>query len=427
MRPTLRLAEQSFNRGSLSRCLTHNDFFSTPKLRAEAYRHSILDEAVDLSEKADQFSPALTQHVANGRQTYSIQHLPSKLVARRCAQNLRGVQHTPSRQRNQIINCLREMLSDGTQYRIYRLDIRSFFESCKPDQALRAASDLGASVQTTRLAFSLLSTFSSAGGQGLPRGVEISPPLAEAYLAQFDECLLHMPHTLYYERFVDDILIVTSRLENQAAFMQEVTGSLPSGLTLSTQKQAVLDVPSGCPGTSTKQPVGSFDFLGYRISVMPHDSKNAARAEMREIRIDLSKRKFRRLQERVFKSFYAFRKNGDFELLRDRLIFLSTNRNLLDKSRDRHGGKPRTIPTGSYYNYTAISQPSARLSQLDQMIRRSARSPAGKLAPAPGKHTLTTKQRRAIERISFVRGHQERVFHRFNPHRLKEIARIWKW
>jgi hypothetical protein len=136
------------------------------------------------------------------------------------------------------------------------------------------------------------------------------------------------------------------------------------------------------------------------------------------VTVDISPRKTKNLKQKIIKSFYSFGKTGDYEILRDRLVFLSSNRDMVDKA------KKRKFPTGVYYSYAAIDFPSDALKSIDRLLRVILTKPQGRFAAVlAGK--LTPAQRKELLKITFSSGHAQRKFKRFSPNRLSAIVRIF--
>lgn len=420
--------DQSFNRATLARCLNSNDFFQDQNLTDDEYRHSLITKSIEIAQNSDKFTPILSIGNSSKKTIYSVNSLPEKLVLRKCAKNVRRATKIRLKSRSQIIKEIKVFLREGTLYRIYRLDISSFFESCDYERILEILPKYRVSTQTQVLLRSFLESFNSNYSSGLPRGVEVSPILAELCLTDLDLTISSMKHVFYYSRFVDDIFIITSCNEDKKEFLKKVRKSLPAGLILNHNKTRSFDIPARSTGMSPMPDptLYSFDYLGYKISIVdtdlskinPNKPAPLKKTQYRRIDVDLTARKVSKIKSKIIKSFYSFTKDSDYELLKDRLVFLSSNRDMLNKI------KNRKIPTGIYYNHPEIDNPSPALKELDIFLKTLITNPRGRIESIlVGK--LNNIHKKNLLKISFQEGFKKRIFKKYSPNRLRAIARIW--
>jgi hypothetical protein len=419
--------DQSFNRATLARCIISKDFYSDPRLSEKVYRRNIVDEAVRLAQGSDSFYPKLYIDSRSKKPVYTVKALSEKLVLRKCAKNIRASANIQTKPRSQIIKEIKSFLRDGTKYRLYRLDIASFFESCNYFEILGLFSKYRISTQTQNLLNSFLSMFNLLYAPGIPRGIETSPIMSELLLLGMDSSISSFGEVFYYSRFVDDIFIITSSTEKERDFMKQIRSTLPNNLSLNFNKCEIISVPKRSCGNNPPDPIiATIDYLGYRISVIDSDlskinsnkPSSLRGIEYRDVVVDMTVKKTNRIKEKIIKSFFAYSKDSDFCLLKDRVVFLSTNRDLLNKVNNRK------IPTGIYYNYSEINYPSESLNSLDKLLKILINNPQGRIGQKiAGK--LTKEQKNELLKINFSDGFNKRVFKRFSPNRLSLIASIW--
>lgn len=420
--------DQSFNKSSLARCVTSNDVYLNNYLSDEEYRAGVIEKALEIAKNSSNFSPSIKTIQIAGKSVYCLEELASKLVLRKCAANIRGVADIRSKSRNKIIREIRSYLREGTPYRIYRFDIASFFENCDTDILLKELSNYRISAQTKKITESFLISFNTKYSLGIPRGIEISSVLSEICLFNADEYLKSRDEVLYHSRFVDDIIVITSAQENKREFIKSFKAQLPSNLYLNHNKTTVLDVPKRSTGMppNPNPKIASFDYLGYSLTVTDTDLSALTRKpsslktkEYRDLTVDLTLRKLNRIKSKISKSFYSFTKNSDFRLLKDRIIFLATNRDMVDKNNNRN-----TIPTGVYFSHSEISYPSVALLSLDRFLVSMVLNPPKRIRKILiGR--LTSQQKKELLMISFSNGFEKRIYKRYSPNRLREISKIW--
>jgi len=403
---------------SLSRCFYTKDFYDDKNLHKEDYRAEVLAKALSIADSYFSDGIALSTTRVGKKAAYMSTELAEKLVLRKCASNIKKYTKIKQKHRSTIIRELKGALKEGTPYRVYRLDISSFFESIDVSELLRGLEAEYLSTQTINIISSYLNAFNNHYGRGLPRGVEISPILAELSLKGFDKLVASQTHVFYYARFVDDMIIVSSGVEDKKKFMRWLRKNLPKGLSFNFTKQYIMDVAERSKGDPSKDnTVASFEYLGYQLKAIDYPvSSNKRLQTFRAVSVDISKAKVNKIKSRISKSFYSFVEAKDYKLLSDRLIFLSSNRNLINKD------KQRKVPTGIYYNYSEADFPSPALTEIDTFTRNILLSRKGRLSKKLSA-AITKKERSKLLKISFEGGFKNRTFKRFSPDRLKDIAR----
>ena len=416
--------DYSLSKRNLESCLLNNDFFKDADLEDKVYRENIVQKSYERASK--DFWPNVKTQEVHKKTLYGFSNLHDKLIFRKCAKNIKHYFAIYPKNRNRIIKELREFLSEGTPYRIYRLDISKFFESCDVHEIVDILQKTNLPSATIRHISSFLKGFEALYGKGLPRGLEISPILSEVYLKSFDKAASNLEHVFYYSRYVDDIIIITSSLEDQKQFLKHVRNCLPSCLNLNYNKQRVIDVPSRSIGTNNIT-IGEFDYLGYNFKIVdtdlnllnPNKPSSLKSTEKRKIELNLSKNKTNKLKTKIAKALYAFDKNNNYQLLYDRIEFLVTNRDIVDKN------KNKKVSTGIYYSNPMLTPPFYSLREVDKYFQHLLLHPSSRLAiKVNGK--LSKAQINRLLKFNFKKGFENKVFKRYSPNRLYEMAEIWR-
>ncbi len=419
--------DQSFNSISLSRMLRKNDFYVRSWLRTPATKEIMIENAASRSIQGFAGYNFLSSTKLRGKDVYRIPNFSDELVLRKIDKNLKKAKpiHAPSR--DSIIAKLKNLVSEGVQYRIYRLDIKSFYESFNTGLVLNDVNAIkGLSPQTKEFIKDILDVFIASGGKGLPRGLALSATLSEISMASFDRIVASMPGVFFYCRYVDDIIIISSGVKNPKQFLKTVAASLPSGLTLNQKKQYVCKVNDASPFKPTPQnptnpKILSFEYLGYRFDIYNPTKNPTKKNEPRDVVLDIAKSKVDKMKSRITLAYLDFCKNRDFPLLEMRIKFLTSNFSISDINR---GGYRLA---GIYHNYHRIDpSKSVALDQLDEYLRRATTSSYGKVFNDFYCKT-TASQRRRLLTFSFKRGFTDRVYLHFNRHQFKAIGECWEY
>lgn len=411
----MKYKSSSYNRISLARMLRPLDFIKYKDLQDDDVKQKIIDDILVDVDKGFPLGVNIREiKQSSGKNRYTAYDIGTKLVFRKTQKNLASAGGYV-KNRNQIIRELRQILADSSPYRVYKLDLSGFFESINNEYLNFVIDNLDTTAQTKEITKKIIADYNRNFNQGLPRGVEISPILSEMVLRDFDRSALSNENIFYYSRFVDDILIVTSSLECEKEFISGLRSKLPKGLMFNHIKKSVKNIKKHCESNKDE----CFDHLGYKITILKSNTScSKAKKQFRKISVDISDKKTEKISGKIIKSFYSYSKNNDFDLLVDRLTFLSTNRNIIEK----HSNK--TVVTGIYYSHREASFESANIKKLDNLLKMLVLSPKGRVSGVL--RTLTKHQKHRLLRISFRSGFRDRIFKRYNPSRLTEIIKIWK-
>ncbi|HEV2600649.1 antiviral reverse transcriptase Drt3a [Sphingopyxis sp.] len=398
---------------TLARHFLPGDFVADPSLLNKDNRQAVIDSAAEIGRNGFATVSFLNSKL-RGKHIHQVTDIAQLLVLRHVSKNIRYITGAKQDDRQFLIECIRTMLREGTAYRVYKFDIKSFYENANiPGILDRLRNDEGFSGQSAVALSTFFAIAKAHGVSGLPRGLGLSATLAEYLLRPFDEYISNVAHVWFYARFVDDIFIVTSGREDRTAFENDAKAALPEGLVFNS-KSLVRDF-DGYDKAITGL-AHSIDFLGYRFNVdRPVRSGGAV---MRAVTLDIAPSKVRKIKTRVAKALTQFSKDGNYIDLRSRCRLITGNFNFVDRAT----GVRRV--SGIHFNYPLIDVGSSKaLDDLDKFFRNVVMSPHPLNKLRPG---LSKQQRRELVRLSFRGGHQQRRFYSFSPVRLAELVAVWR-
>lgn len=418
--------DQSFNAKSLERQIRKSDFTKLRQLRDDNHRTRLVEQSVERSKyQIGNFNSFRLSKIGK-RTVCKVTKYSDELFLRKLNNNVTELANTRNIDRDSIIESIKTILKEGTEYRVYRLDIKSFYESIptnilleKLEKIKQLSSPTKAHIQT------LLSAFAATGNSGVPRGLSISATLAEVLMRDFDEAVRTHPNIYFFSRYVDDIIIVSSGEENKRKFIRWIKAILPAGLTLNSNKQTTKE--RACLHqekyntysiTSNLKSI-NFEFLGYEFTVTDPDKDQ--KKTPRTVSLDIAKSKVKKIKTRIIKSLLDFNKNKDMQLLDKRIAFLCTNFSVIDADRDRKR------LAGIHHNYHQVDASTSKaLPDLEEYLTKVISSGQGSASDTF--FTLTsTAQRRKLLRWSFIRGFNEKKYLSFSKAKLAEIKRCWAY
>lgn len=362
--------------------------------------------AVAQNTNRKSFRIGLTKNSKYAKDVYERDSTPESYYAlRQITRNIRSLYKTKPADRNLIVSRVQNLLKDNFPYLIIRTDIANFFESVDQTRLVdKLVQDQLLSTNSIRLIKKVLwdySNLSGSHGKGIPRGLGISSDLAELFLKVIDRGIQEMEGVVFYARYVDDIFVLVSpsKASDTSIFLPKIADMMSEhGLALNEGKTFQL---------KRDQYQKKFDYLGYEFTL-----------KKGQVEIDITSSKFSRFRERLTKSFNAYEKQrhrnskAAYRLLLKRLKFLTTNTRLVNSKGNAFVGIFFGNPNLTNYG---------RLSALDKILTTEV----SKIA--------STSLKSKLEMLSFVTGHQEKPYTKFNRRatgnrkdEFSQIVEVWR-
>jgi hypothetical protein len=309
--------------------------------------------------------------------------------------------------RYQIVKQVKILLQDKFPKFIIRTDIRSFYENVPQYELLKLIENNSLlSPKSVSLIKNLLYNYNLLTNQliikeqlrkGIPRGVGISPFLAELYMRKIDEEIKNIEGVTFYGRYVDDIIIFfTPKSKNTSDnYLDKIKriiedkglnikdGSVP-GEVSKTQEIDLLN---------NETTTVDITLLGYKFKIV--------RSAYKEIL--LSDNKKRKYKERITKSIdrylseHIYNKKEARKLLIHRFNYLTKNSRL---------HQPKKGLIGIYYSNSLLENDSECLKRLDQMLH----TVVDLKLPVAGHPTLNKR----LKKCNFLNGFNEKSFYNIN-------------
>lgn len=356
--------------------------------------------------------------VIKRKAAHCVRSTPHAVVLRGLNRLIRQATQVRPADRDTIIRRLTTVLAEGVPHRVYKFDIKAFFESLNTKQLFEDIANVSSLPRNSILVLqNYLNELHSRGIVGLPRGVSLSATLSEFALQRFDSELSTLPEVYFHARYVDDIVVVTSARESARDFTRNLTKLLsPLGLELNHKKTKVIDIPVQLRSDG-RAVLGQFDYLGYNFSI--HESTRAAdRRFAREVKVTIAGTKITRLKTRICASLTTFLRDGDISQLERRLQLLSGNYNV----RDFATGRSRS--TGLYCNYRRLNSHAA-LHELDAFVRALLTGNRNRLSRRLSAQ-FSADIRKSLLKYSFAKSFDKRTFYNFSSSELSELRRCWR-
>lgn len=328
--------------------------------------------------------------------------------------------------RHTVMQNLKLQMNTNLPIYIIRTDVSSFFESIKHDR-LFALIDRNSvlSVKSKEMTKNIIREYDRVKnttlvpkGQGVPRGIGISSPLSEIYMADIDKEIKGRKEVIFYSRYVDDILIILAYLPQQTnlnKYYQELVSKFRDeyGLTLQpvgSAKCELHDLYKHILGTPRNQ---TLSYLGYKLYVGGTDD--------RKVLFGLSDDRKTRFKGRVDHAFVRFGHVVKVDIkqakrdLRDAINLITGNIRL---SKAKSG-----VKVGFYYNNDLLDK-DADFQELEDYLKRKVLPiPANLFTDTADRMAFESKIRTWINSISLRERWKERLTFDINYERLREIER----
>ena len=315
--------------------------------------------------------------------------------------NLKTLYKIKQQNRDEIICQLKSLLVDTMPKWLIKTDIKNFYESI--DQELlrkKITSDSLLSLTSQKIIIDALLNYKRqyAKNTGIPRGLSISAYLAELYMRDFDKYIIEKPEVFFYARYVDDIVILTTPIENKKPedLLDDIDKRLNKyGLSQNPAKSQAISLPS--PKNIM------VEYLGYSFTITTDKNKR--------LEITISNKRLNRYKKKISIAFSQFEREKIRRLkiaainLYNRLRFLTSNTRLVNNKKN--------AIVGIYFSNRFVNN-DRFLGELDRYLH----SHAGNL------HSEKLKLK--ILNLSFRKGFTEKLFSKFTHQNFSTITRVWK-
>lgn len=396
-----------------------NYSFSADRLRRTCYkistkqlsRHPSFQDSVENAEtnaiKSSYSFKIVKATGKKGKAIFQLQSNEDKIIAKRITDILKKFIGNNLPGRENYSKQLHTYLSNEYKtIQVIRTDIHHFFESVPFDDVLKKLQEQG--FNNTRALICLRKIGDSLKNMGvsyLPRGLSFSPILAEFWLLDFDRTIRKHPACNFYCRYVDDIIVITSKeFSDFSSFLDD-----------ELQKIHLSKNPKKTTTFSCSNPK-SIEFLGYEYVLQnsPCGGDSAL--------INVSKTRIAKEKRKIIQTIKDFSHNHDFGLLTQRLQFLTTNTKI-------HSNRTKEImANGFLFTYPMVKEPQMRstLKKLDLFLKKLLFSSTFALTQQI-KPLFSKKQKNILHKFSYENGYAKKIVLNKSEKDIGEINKIWKF
>lgn len=424
------MINQDYTFKDFSRLVVRGDYFTyfktieNTKSANKDKKEKLLNDIIANNDFNKYVFSTICSKKRNGKKIYCLEkfnrvnykeRLTDDFILRRLNQIIKKTYDVQQANRFHIVKTVQTLLESRTTFYVYKTDVNKFYESINKQSILNSMNDSALLSYTTKSLLKSLFENNVFTEAGLPRGINISATLAEYYMRKFDSGIRRIDGIFFYARYVDDIIIFSTKEINTEVEAQ-IQKLLPEGLSLNSDKSKILTFSN----STTKKVVPSFDFLGYQFSRYKKSTKNGGEFIF-DVDIVIAPKKIQKIKTKIIKCLLDFRKTKDFALLKDRLLFLTANYPLQTaRQKMSKYEKVGALRGGIAYSYPIISNTSC-LKHLDTFLYQAIQlNMCIRLNIG-----LTDNQKKELRKYSFVGGFCRHITRRFKLERLKQIKLCW--
>lgn len=417
--------EDAYVSRNMRKSIRYKDLHKFPQFNSKANIEAIADKTVGKISSNSVWANAIEKIWVKGKVAWNIKDPKAVLAHNLLNRNLKANYSSQNQDRKVTIDLIISHLKDSYSYCVHRLDIKSFYESFdRRDILKKFRNDSIISKKSVSILEGFFQELSKLGAKGLPRGIGISSVLSEIMMSQFDEKISSLKEVLFYARFVDDIIIITTPNFNSNALKRKVKNAgLPEALEFHSKGDKVF-FSTISKASEKHMPTVEFDFLGYLFSVksVENDVGRNLDFKRRELDVSIASEKVKKIKLRIIKSFAATLSSrkaseSDIALLNKRIMFLSKNFRLPNSEKEKN------IHSGIYHNYSFIDDLS-QLKEIDRFYQSLLFGNKTRLSKRIRKG-IPFNSRKGLGKHSFLRGFQEKEHCRFDNSDFNLIKRIW--
>nr|WP_169530634.1 antiviral reverse transcriptase Drt3a [Spongiibacter tropicus] len=299
--------------------------------------------------------------------------------------------------RNRIVKQLKTLLKDSSETHLLRVDIKNCYENIPLEKLISKFSD---DFLLTPECINILKNINTDlknrhNFSGLPRGLSISPTLAELYLERLDREISSHREVIYSARYVDDIIVILPSNKDS-----EIKNHIKE--TLEKMGLSINDSPKKQYNGPSKS--ANFEYLGYAFKVQERKNKPNL------VNLEISESKINKIKHRIIKSLLDHKKNNNITLLKRRLEYLSMLKTVKK-------GKNGDLLAGLAHNYQHVTDDFECLKKVDGFLCAKIQEP---------RFHLTTQQKGKINKISMYGNTKNRKIGNFSNKQTINIMRAWK-
>lgn len=399
-----------FSTKSLLKITTLNEIVKFSLGRCEEdYKESLIKISDEICRDGFKVSN-INQAIIGNKTIFETSSMAGHYALKKISKDLKRVYRINTSNRDDISEQLLRILEYSSKYGVIRLDVKSFYESISyADLIDKLKKDKLISVK----ALKILSDLKLEIKSGIPRGLSISPVLSEIFMREIDYSIKCLDGVYYYARYVDDIVIITTKpVDKIFADIELFFKDKSLFFNDKFYKKDILFL-----GDSNEE--AWFDYLGYKFRIKPFEIDGR-----RKILVGLSDDKIRKYKTRIVhslldRSIRSKCNTSAKSILINRIKYLTGNYKLFSK-----GSREGDLKGGVYYSNKLVTDPGTFM-EISQFLRKGLSCDVDNFFGRSIKN-IPNKEKDFIKGFCFREGFVNRTEYEFSKETVVEIKKCWK-
>lgn len=374
------------------------------------------------------FRMTMTHHTHEGHDEFTLNtvSLSTQFAITQLMHNLKRTFNVKMYDRHTIMTALKSLLNSKMPFYLIRTDASKFFESIPQDKLMNKIEG-SALLSYKSFAFikGILKEFERIkvekgvtaipSGKGVPRGIGVSSMLSEIYMQDIDRKLRNRKETMFYVRYVDDIILIVRSI-GQSKDIDDYYSDVcklfsESGIILKPKtddKCQLIDLV-------TTHDRHNFDYLGYKIFIDPTSANDY-------VRYDLSSNKKQKIKNRIDNAFTHFENKSKVDIKGARRDLIDALNLITGNIRLRNAKSG--VKAGIFYSNDLITQFDAINSLNDYLHRKELKPYRKDFATEEEYNQFKTNLKAKIDKIDMKERWEQRKMYEFP---IKRILEMQKW
>lgn len=406
------MLDQGFGAKSLLRILDVPDIIKF-KIGREKSEYLVSLEDVSKEILSEDFDFTTIKKVSvKAKDAFSVTSRAEHFALKKISNNLRRLYKINLKNRDDISEQILKIFQSSNSFNIIKVDIKKFFENVNFSYML---NKLEQDSLLSPKCMSILEKLQKKVGVSIPRGLSISPVLAEIYIRQLDHSICSLPSVYYYSRYVDDIIIIC--LENSDSVFDHLLSAL------SELKLGVNDKTKRIAITKADGKLGSecLDYLGYRYEIR-RELFNSKRV----VNVSLTRDKINKIKSRIVYSIldrgnllYSDEQNA--MNLFDRINLLSGN--YVIKNKVSGDETLKELKAGIFYSNKLVNDKKV-FDEFNIFIKKALFSKVNSIGRIVAK--ISKLERKLLLSLCFVDGFSKKKSIEYSRERMIFLKGCWK-
>ena len=224
------MLKQAFDREQLMKALSPRDIYRWDIILEHGDIEAAIEKTINHWKSKNLSLSPIQNRTLSGKNTFTPASMEDAFEIKLLDRFIRRIYKVRQSDRNRIVKQLKTLLKDSSETHLLRIDIKNCYENIPLEKLISKFSD---DFLLTPECINILKNINTElknrhDFSGLPRGLSISPTLAELYLERLDREISSHRDVIYSARYVDDIIVIlpSNKYSEIKNYIKETLGKL---------------------------------------------------------------------------------------------------------------------------------------------------------------------------------------------------------